>query len=222
MRARDEKDEYVGLEHTHPQSYHTFMHKHFFAHVDVLPQNVHILNGMAEDLEAECQAYDKTIAAHGGIDLFLSGIGPNGHIAFNEPYSSLTSRTHVQPLSASTISANARFFGNETSKVPKRALTVGVQTIMNAKEVIVIATGTGKANAVKGMIEGPVRSECMGSVLQGHGNTRVVLDEEACVELKWGTVKYFKHIEEIERSVGKVENYDQDIGRSAVRSQSKL
>ena len=119
-------DEYVGLPEDHPESYHTFMWKNFFNHIDIKKENVHILNGNAEDLEAECANYEKQIAEIGGIDLFMGGIGPDGHIAFNEPGSSLSSRTRIKTLTTDTIIANSRFFDNDVNKVPKTALTVGV------------------------------------------------------------------------------------------------
>ncbi|KDN63396.1 putative glucosamine-6-phosphate isomerase [Colletotrichum sublineola] len=123
-------DEYVGLPQAHPESYHSFMFRHFFSKVNVKPENVHILDGNAPDLDSECAAYEEKIKAVGGIDLFLGGVGPDGHIAFNEPGSSLASRTRVKTLAMDTIRANARFFGGDLSKVPQMALTVGVQTIM--------------------------------------------------------------------------------------------
>ena len=128
-------DEYVGLPEDHPESYHTFMWKNFFNHIDIKKENVHILNGNAEDLEAECANYEKQIAEIGGIDLFMGGIGPDGHIAFNEPGSSLSSRTRIKTLTTDTIIANSRFFDNDVNKVPKTALTVGVGTVLSAKEV---------------------------------------------------------------------------------------
>ena len=123
-------DEYVGLPEDHPESYHTFMWKNFFNHIDIKKENVHILNGNAEDLEAECANYEKQIAEIGGIDLFMGGIGPDGHIAFNEPGSSLSSRTRIKTLTTDTIIANSRFFDNDVNKVPKTALTVGVGTCL--------------------------------------------------------------------------------------------
>lgn len=131
-------DEYVGLPEDHPESYHTFMWKNFFNHIDIKKENVHILNGNAEDLEAECANYEKQIAEIGGIDLFMGGIGPDGHIAFNEPGSSLSSRTRIKTLTTDTIIANSRFFDNDVNKVPKTALTVGVGTVLSAKEVLII------------------------------------------------------------------------------------
>ena len=129
-------DEYVGLPEDHPESYHTFMWKNFFNHIDIKKENVHILNGNAEDLEAECANYEKQIAEIGGIDLFMGGIGPDGHIAFNEPGSSLSSRTRIKTLTTDTIIANSRFFDNDVNKVPKTALTVGVGTVLSAKEPV--------------------------------------------------------------------------------------
>ena len=140
-------DEYVGLPEDHPESYHTFMWKNFFNHIDIKKENVHILNGNAEDLEAECANYEKQIAEIGGIDLFMGGIGPDGHIAFNEPGSSLSSRTRIKTLTTDTIIANSRFFDNDVNKVPKTALTVGVGTVLSAKEVLIICNGHNKARA---------------------------------------------------------------------------
>jgi glucosamine-6-phosphate deaminase len=125
------QDEYVGIPREHPESYHTFMYKHFFSHIDIEPENVHILDGNAPDLEAECIAYEEKIKMAGGIELFLGGIGPDGHIAFNEPGSSLKSRTRVKTLAYNTILANSRFFDNDLSQVPRMALTVGVQTVLD-------------------------------------------------------------------------------------------
>ena len=127
-------DEYVGLPEDHPESYHSFMWNNFFSHINIKKENVHILNGNAEDLEAECAAYEAAIEAAGGVDLFMGGIGPDGHVAFNEPFSSLQSRTRIKTLTTDTIIANSRFFDNDVNKVPKTALTVGVGTVMAAKE----------------------------------------------------------------------------------------
>ncbi|XP_062942104.1 glucosamine-6-phosphate isomerase 1 isoform X3 [Cynocephalus volans] len=127
-------DEYVGLPRDHPESYHSFMWNNFFKHIDIHPDNTHILNGNAADLQAECDAFEKKIKAAGGIELFVGGIGPDGHIAFNEPGSSLVSRTRVKTLAMDTILANARFFDGDLTKVPTMALTVGVGTVMDARE----------------------------------------------------------------------------------------
>jgi glucosamine-6-phosphate deaminase len=146
-------DEYVDLPREHEQSYHSFMWTHLFKHIDIQPSNVHILNGNAGDLKAECAAYEAAIKAVGGIELFLGGIGTDGHIAFNEPGSSIQSRTRVKTLAYETIVANARFFGGDISRVPKMALTVGVGTIMDAREVLIIVTGQNKAAALERCIE---------------------------------------------------------------------
>ena len=127
-------DEYVGLPEEHPESYHSFMATNLFNHIDCPKENIHILNGNAEDLEAECEHYEAMIREAGGIDLFIGGIGPDGHIAFNEPFSSLTSRTRQKTLTTDTIIANSRFFEGDVNKVPKTALTVGVGTVMDARD----------------------------------------------------------------------------------------
>jgi glucosamine-6-phosphate deaminase len=132
-------DEYVGLPRDHPESYHSFMLNNFFKYIDIEPENTHILDGNAVDLEAECDRFEQLIKDSGGIELFMGGIGPDGHIAFNEPGSSLSSRTRVKTLADDTILANARFFGNDLSKVPHHALTVGVGTVMDAREVLIIS-----------------------------------------------------------------------------------
>ncbi|MEG2150167.1 MAG: glucosamine-6-phosphate deaminase, partial [Bacteroidaceae bacterium] len=149
-------DEYVGLPKDHPESYHSFMWNNFFNHVDINSANVNILNGNAPDLEAECSRYEAKIKACGGIDLFLGGIGPDGHIAFNEPGSSLSSRTRVKTLTTDTIIANSRFFDNDVNKVPKTSLTVGVGTVLSAKEVLIIVNGHNKAQALYHAVEGSI------------------------------------------------------------------
>jgi glucosamine-6-phosphate deaminase len=181
-------DEYVGLTREHPESYYSFMFQNFFTHVDVDPKNVNILDGSAARLDEECAAYEAKIKAVGGIELFLGGVGADGHIAFNEPGSSLSSRTRVKSLAYETILANARFFNNDTDSVPRMALTVGVQTIMEAREVVIIATGAGKALAIQQAVEGAVSHLCTLSCLQLHPCTMVVVDEDAPYELKVKTV----------------------------------
>ncbi|KAK0117659.1 Glucosamine-6-phosphate isomerase 1, variant 3 [Cadophora gregata] len=178
------------------------MYKHFFSHVNVHPRNIHILNGNAPDLEAECVAYEAAIKSHGGIDLFLGGIGPDGHIAFNEPGSSLASRTRVKTLAYDTIIANSRFFDNDLEKVPKMALTVGVQTVLEAREVVIIITGAHKALALQKCIEGGVNHMWTLSSLQLHPHPMIVVDEDATLELQVKTVKYFKSIEKVAASQG--------------------
>lgn len=165
------------------------MYKHFFSHVNVHPRNIHILNGNAPNLEAECVAYEAAIKSHGGIDLFLGGIGPDGHIAFNEPGSSLASRTRVKTLAYDTIIANSRFFENDLEKVPKMALTVGVQTVLEAREVVIIITGAHKALALQKCIEGGVNHMWTLSSLQLHPHPMIVVDEDATLELQVKTVK---------------------------------
>ena len=182
-------DEYVGLPEDHPESYHSFMYKHFFAHIDINPANVNILNGNAPDLQAECANYERRIAEAGGIDLFLGGIGPDGHIAFNEPGSSLKSRTRVKTLAEDTIRANSRFFDNDLSQVPKQALTVGVGTVMDAREVILIILGANKALALSKMIEGSVSQMWTASCLQMHENAMIACDDAATEEMLVKTVK---------------------------------
>jgi glucosamine-6-phosphate deaminase len=188
-------DEYVGLPKEHPKSYHSFMWTNFFSQVDILPENVNILNGSALDLAAECAAYEAKMKAIGGVDLFLGGIGPDGHIAFNEPGSSLSSRTRVKTLTTDTIIANSRFFDNEVSRVPKTAVTVGVGTLLDAKEVLIMVNGHGKARALKQAVEGAVNQMWTITALQLHEKGIIVCDEAACEELKVGTYRYFKDIE---------------------------
>lgn len=195
-------DEYIGIPRDHPESYHSFMWKNFFSHVNVKPQNVNILNGNAPNLEAECVEYEAKIKAAGGIDLFLGGIGEDGHIAFNEPGSSLASRTRVKTLAYDTIIANSRFFDNDLDKVPKMALTVGVQTVLEAREVVVVILGARKALALQKCIEGGVNHMWTLSSLQLHPHPMIVVDEDATLELQVKTVKYFKSIEQVANQQG--------------------
>ena len=188
-------DEYIGLPKEHEQSYYSFMWTNFFSHIDILPENAHILNGNAEDILAECERYEAKIKEVGGIDLFMGGIGPDGHIAFNEPGSSLTSRTRVKSLTTDTIIANSRFFDNDLNKVPKTAVTVGVGTVMDAREVMILANGHNKARAIREAVEGPVSQRWTITCLQLHPHGIIVCDEEACDELTVGTYRYFKDIE---------------------------
>ena len=188
-------DEYVGLPEEHPESYHSFMWNNFFSHVDIKAENVNILNGNAEDLTAECEAYEQKIEAAGGIDLFIGGVGEDGHLAFNEPYSSLNSRTRVKTLTEDTIIVNSRFFDNDVNKVPKTALTVGVGTIMDAHEVLIMVNGHNKARALQHAVEEPISLMWTISALQMHQHGIIVADEAACAELKVGTYNYFKDIE---------------------------
>lgn len=188
-------DEYVGLDENHSASYHFFMFDNLFNHIDIPKENINILNGNADDLEKECIDYEKRIQSVGGIDLFLGGIGPDGHIAFNEPGSSLTSRTRVKTLRYDTILANSRFFGGDINKVPKQALTVGVGTVMDANEVIIIISGYNKARALKEVVEGGISHMWTASILQMHQRGIIVCDEPATSELHVETVRYFMDIE---------------------------
>lgn len=188
-------DEYVGLPEEHPESYHSFMWNNFFSHIDIRKENVNILNGNAADLQAECARYEEKIRNYGGINLFIGGIGPDGHIAFNEPGSSLTSRTRKKELTTDTIIANSRFFDNDVNKVPKTALTVGVGTVMDAQEVLILVNGHAKARALQHAIEGAVSHIWTVSALQMHQHGIIVCDDAACDELKVGTYRYFRDIE---------------------------
>jgi len=188
-------DEYVNLPEDHPESYHSFMWKNFFDHIDINKENVNILDGNSVDLEGECANYEEKMQKVGGVRLFVGGIGPDGHIAFNEPGSSLSSRTRIMTLTYDTIIANSRFFDGDINKVPKTALTVGVGTVMDAEEVMIIVNGHNKARALRHAIEGGVNHMWTVSALQTHPKGIIVCDEESVIELRVGTVKYFKDIE---------------------------
>lgn len=189
-------DEYVGLPPEHKESYHYFMFHNFFNHIDIPVENVNILNGMAEDVDAECERYEAKIRSYGKIHLFIGGVGVDGHIAFNEPASSLSSRTRIKTLTEDTLIANSRFFDNDVNKVPKFALTVGVGTLMDAEEVLILVTGYNKALALQACVEGAVNHLWTISALQLHRRAVVVCDEPATQELKVKTVKYFKQLEQ--------------------------
>ncbi|MDR1054896.1 MAG: glucosamine-6-phosphate deaminase [Prevotellaceae bacterium] len=197
-------DEYVGLPENHPESYHSFMYKNFFGHIDVPKGNINILNGNAANLEQECLHYENKIKEAGGIHLFMGGIGPDGHIAFNEPGSSLSSRTRIKTLTTDTIIANSRFFDNDVNNVPKTALTVGVATVMDAREVLILVNGHNKARALYHAIEGSINQMWTISALQMHPKGIIVCDDAATVELKVGTVNYFKDIESGNLDAGKL------------------
>ena len=187
-------DEYVGLPREHDQSYWYFMHSNLFDHIDIPAENVNILTGLAEDLEAECRRYEEKIASYGGIDLFLGGSGVDGHIAFNEPFTSLTSRTGIRALTQDTLIANSRFFGGDPNKVPKTALSVGVGTVCDSKQVLLLISGHNKARALRHCVEGGVDHAWTISALQLHQDGIIACDEDACGELKVDTYKYFKEI----------------------------
>lgn len=188
-------DEYIGIPKEHEQSYYTFMWSNFFSHINIKRENTNILNGNAPDLCEECKRYEEKIQSYGGIDLFIGGIGEDGHIAFNEPGSSLSSRTRIKTLTTDTIEVNSRFFDHDINQVPKTALTVGVGTIMDAKEVMILANGQKKARALQQGIEGSVNHMWTITALQLHPHGIIVCDEAACTDLRVGTYNYFKDIE---------------------------
>ncbi len=175
-------DEYLGLAADHPQSYYHFMQEHLFKHINLNPENIHFLSGRPANIKEHCQKYEDQIVEVGGIDLQILGIGRDGHIGFNEPTSSLRSRTRDKTLARATIEDNERFFEKEED-VPRWALTMGVGTIMDARDILVLATGRHKASAVAAMIEGPVTAMCTASALQMHPRVTVVCDESAAVKL---------------------------------------
>ena len=183
-------DEYIGIPCHHPQSYHTFMAKHFFDHVNIPQANQHIpLNSMG-DFESYCEKYEKQIKDSGGIDIQILGIGTDGHIGFNESGSSLSSRTRPVTLSDSTLKANAIHFNSDKHAVPEMAITMGVGTIMEAKQCILLASGKSKSVAIVNAVEGPITSSVPASVLQMHPNTCIIIDEDAASELK--EIEYYK------------------------------
>ncbi|MFU2318422.1 glucosamine-6-phosphate deaminase [Rahnella sp. PCH160] len=188
-------DEYVGLPQEHPESYHTFMHKNFFDHVDIPSENINLLNGNAPDVNEECRQYEAKIKSYGKIHLFMGGVGNDGHIAFNEPASSLASRTRIKTLTHETRIANSRFFDNDVSQVPKYALTVGVGTLLDAEEVMILVTGHAKAQALEAAVEGNINHMWTISCLQLHAKAVMVCDEPSTMELKVKTVKYFRELE---------------------------
>ncbi|MBQ0029107.1 MAG: glucosamine-6-phosphate deaminase [Paludibacteraceae bacterium] len=191
-------DEYVNLPEAHPESYHSFMWTNFFNHIDIKKENVHILNGNAPDLRAECENYERMIEEAGGIELFMGGIGPDGHIAFNEPGSSLSSKTRIKTLTTNTIQANCRFFNNDMNLVPKQALTVGVGTVMAAREVLIVCNGPQKSLALHHTIDEGVNHMWTASAMQLHPHGNIVCDESACVDLKLSTYQYFKDKQQLE------------------------
>lgn len=189
-------DEYVGLPADNKNSYHHFMYENFFNNININKKNIHILDGQTKDYASECENYEKAIKAYGGIDLMLGGVGSDGHIAFNEPFSSLSSRTRIKTLASSTIQDNSRFFDNDIKKVPTHALTMGVGTIMDAKEVIIMATGDNKVEAIHQAIEGSINHMWPITALQMHQYGIIVCDSAATKKLSPSTIEYFKSIEE--------------------------
>lgn len=185
-------DEYWGLELNHPQSYRHFMDVHLFDHLDIDKANTHVPPSTAEDPQLACELYERAIASAGGIDMQLLGIGRNGHIGFNEPSSSLSSRTRLTVLSQETIDDNSRFFGADEYQ-PKMSITTGIGTILEAKKLVLLATGDSKAAAIKATIEGPVSASCPASALQLHPDAMIILDAEAASQLS--APETYKHIE---------------------------
>lgn len=190
-------DEYVGLEPSHPQSYHYFMQQNLFDHIDVDPARCHVPDGLADDYLAYGQQYETLIAAAGGIDLQLLGIGTDGHIAFNEPGSSLASRTRLKALTEQTRQDNARFF-DSLEEVPRLAVSMGVGTILEARQILLLATGENKAGAVRAFIEGPVTAQITASALQLHSSTTVLLDQAAASWLE--RYAYYVEVEAVQRA----------------------
>lgn len=188
-------DEYIGLPEEHPESYHSFMYNNFFNHVDIPNENINLLNGNAPDVDTECRRYEEKIKSYGKINLFMGGVGNDGHIAFNEPASSLASRTRIKTLTEETRIANSRFFDGDMTKVPKYALTVGVGTLLDAEEVMILVTGHAKAQSLQAAVEGSVNHMWTISALQLHPKSVIVCDEPSTMELKVKTVKYFRELE---------------------------
>jgi len=176
-------DEYVGLPRKHAQSYHSFMWQNLFRHVNITKENVHIPDGNAKDIPAFCARYEQQIRAAGGIDLQVLGVGTDGHIGFNEPTSSLASRTRIKTLTPQTVRDNARFFGSEAG-VPRHVITMGIGTIMEARQIVLLAFGSQKAKAIAEAVEGPISANNPASILQMHPVTKLCLDEPAAGGLK--------------------------------------
>lgn len=175
-------DEYYGLSPEHPQSYYFFMWDIFFKHINIKKENVHLLNGVTENVDKECKQYEDLIKKNGGIDLQILGIGDNGHIGFNEPDVSLNTKTHLVNLTAKTIKANSRFF-NDVQEVPRQAITMGIGTIMRARKIILLASGKRKAKVIERTINGPINTKVPASVLQLHNDVTIVVDQKAASQL---------------------------------------
>ncbi len=176
-------DEYVGLSGDHPMSYRAYMREHLFSHLNVRPERTHVPDGLATDIAVHCEDYEDEIRHAGGIDLQLLGIGSDGHIGFNEPSSSLSSRTRLKTLTPRTIADNARFFGSE-AEVPRHVITMGVGTIMEARQIVVLAMGSAKAAAVAATAEGPLTADVPASILQMHPRCVLIVDEAAAGQLR--------------------------------------
>ncbi|MGC9401977.1 glucosamine-6-phosphate deaminase [Vibrio genomosp. F10 str. 9ZC157] len=188
-------DEYIGLPADHAESYRTFMYSNFFNHIDIQDENINLLDGNAADNEVECQRYEDKIKSYGKINLFMGGVGNDGHIAFNEPASSLASRTRIKTLTEDTRIANSRFFDGDIDQVPKYALTIGVGTLLDSQEIMILVTGHNKAQALQAAVEGSVNHLWTVSALQLHPKSVIVCDEASTQELKVKTVKYFSELE---------------------------
>lgn len=171
-------DEYYGLDKENPQSYNYYMFNNFFNHINIDKSNVHIPNGMAENIEEECSNYEKSIKSAGGIDLQILGIGGNGHIGFNEPDVNFEAETHLVTLDEKTIEANSRFFKSIT-EVPTKAFSMGIKTIMHSKKIVLLATGAAKAEAIKKALTEKICPEVPASILQLHQDVTVIIDKEA-------------------------------------------
>ncbi len=171
-------DEYIGLDRNHSQSYYTFMHQNLFDHIDIKKENVNIPSTQGDDMQANCDAYNELLSNH-SIDLQLLGIGSNGHLAFNEPGTPFDSVTQVVDLVESTIKDNARFFDYDMSKVPTQSITMGIKNIMDAKKILLVASGKNKAEAIYETVNGEVSTDCPASILQKHPDVTIVVDEEA-------------------------------------------
>jgi glucosamine-6-phosphate deaminase len=182
-------DEFVGIDRTHPGAYHAYMCRELFDHVSIDRANIHIPNGRAEDLKAECRRYEAAIAAAGGIDLQILGIGTNGHIGFNEPADGLCAHTHIADLEQKSRESNAQLFGGDWRAVPERAISMGMATILGARDVVLMATGRKKADAVYGLVEGLITPRLPASFLQVHPSVTVMLDEKAAIRLKPDTTR---------------------------------
>ena len=176
-------DEYKGLAPDHPQSYRRFMQENLFDHISIKPENTIVPDGLAADIPAMCEAYERKIEDWGGVDIQLLGIGHDGHIGFNEPCDEFPKDTHLVDLVPMTLKANARFFGGDVNNVPKQALSMGIGSIMRARKVVLVANGADKANAIAGMVNGPVTPRLPASILQFHPNVTVFLDEGAASKL---------------------------------------
>ena len=186
-------DEYVGLSAEHPRSYHAFMREHLFSKINVTPENIHVPDGTTRDIPAFCEEYEHAIVVAGGIDLQLLGVGSDGHIGFNEPSSSLSSRTRLKTLTRRTIEDNARFFAS-ADEVPRHVITMGVGTIMDARQCLVLALGERKAPAVAAMAEGAITADVPASVLQMHRHCTLVIDGAAAARLR--RLEYYEWVSE--------------------------